>query len=51
MLPNTAQNINLASLTFWSNYWGVLYNYVDGVQFGVQLKVKSLIINEKIPYN
>jgi len=26
MLHNTAQNINLASLTFWSNNWGVLYN-------------------------
>ena len=25
MLQNTAQNINLASLTFWSNNWGVLY--------------------------
>jgi hypothetical protein len=25
MLHNTAENINLASLTFWSNNWGVLY--------------------------
>jgi hypothetical protein len=25
MLHNTAQNINLATLTFWSNNWGVLY--------------------------
>ena len=25
MLHNTARNINLAPLTFWSNNWGVLY--------------------------
>jgi len=25
MLYNALQNINLASLTFWSNNWGVLY--------------------------
>jgi len=25
MLLNTTRNINLASLTFWSNNWGVLY--------------------------
>jgi hypothetical protein len=27
MLHNTARNINLAPLTFWSNNWGVLYTY------------------------
>ena len=24
MLPNTAQNTNLASITFWFNNWGLL---------------------------
>ena len=28
MLLNTTRNINLASLTFWSNNWGVLYKFV-----------------------
>ena len=31
MLHNTAQNINLAPLTFWSNHWGVLYILVLGL--------------------
>jgi hypothetical protein len=34
MLYNTAENINLASLTFWSNNWGVLYTVVENQSGG-----------------
>ena len=34
MLHNTARNINLAPLTFWSNNWGVLYTHqINNRQF------------------
>jgi hypothetical protein len=46
MLPNTAQNINLASLTIWSNNWGVLYS-----NFNLSQKIIPLPMQEvqKLP--
>jgi hypothetical protein len=32
MQHNTAENINLASLTFWSNNWGVLYFSIASIK-------------------
>jgi|GEM_PF-5304279 len=45
MLHNTTQNINLASLTFWSNNWGVLYTIAFTIGNSIHINARGGFVN------
>ena len=62
MLLNTARNINLAPLTFWSNNWGVLYTSEEFTEGAVksettkgagssEMKMDADVSNSKLMLN